>query len=191
MSRPFGPVLTWEQHHQRHEPHPLTGRRYYMLDEATGHPALRHCNYCGVYLQPRADADPLRECLHSQTRQPDAAERRAMSGVACPTCGHRPVESRGHSLQRRDLAVVWLYVDPRRPGEVIECRHCVECQPHNQFQSVVCPLCGDGPMIAGDLSEAMPDENTLPGPVRRWLAGRGWHDQTGVGLVCADHGGQS
>jgi hypothetical protein len=34
MNRPFGAVLTWDQHDQRHKPNPFTGRKLYMLDEA-------------------------------------------------------------------------------------------------------------------------------------------------------------
>jgi hypothetical protein len=53
MSRPFGAVLTWDEHDRRHQPDPLTGRKLYLLDEAPDHPGLRHCNYCGAYVQPR------------------------------------------------------------------------------------------------------------------------------------------
>jgi DNA invertase Pin-like site-specific DNA recombinase len=114
-------------------------------------------------------------------------QRAAMAKAACPTCGNQPAEARARWQQRQDLAAVWLYADPEQPGQVVERRHCAECQPHQQVQTLACPLCGDGPMVTGDLADAMPDEHTPPEPVRRWLAVHGWHDQPGIGLVCAEH----
>jgi hypothetical protein len=47
-----------------------------------------------------------------------------------------------------------------------------------------CPLCGDGPMLAGELArQAEPSA----GRVRAWLAEHGWYDHATHGLVCAAH----
>ena len=51
--QPIGVVLSWEQHDSRHQPHPLTGRKLYILDRAPGHPELRYCRFCGAYVHPR------------------------------------------------------------------------------------------------------------------------------------------
>lgn len=114
-------------------------------------------------------------------------QRVAMAASRCPTCGNEPVEARARWQQRQDLAIVWLYADPDRPGAVIEKHHCMQCQPHQHFATIVCPLCGDGPMVAGDLADLMPDEKNPPELVRGWLTEQGWHDDPDDGLVCAEH----
>jgi DNA invertase Pin-like site-specific DNA recombinase len=114
-------------------------------------------------------------------------QRAAMRASRCPTCGNEPVEVRARWQQRQDLAIVWLYADPDRPGAVTETHHCAECQPHQHFQTIVCPLCGDGPMVGGDLADLMPDENTPPETVRGWLADRGWHDDPDDSFICGQH----
>lgn len=114
-------------------------------------------------------------------------QRAAMRASQCPTCGNEPVQARARWQQRQDLAIVWLYADPDQPGTVIEKHHCAECQPHQHFATVVCPLCGDGPIVAGDLADLMPDENNPPAAIRGWLAEQGWHDDPDDGLVCAEH----
>jgi hypothetical protein len=49
-----------------------------------------------------------------------------------------------------------------RINTVVEKQRCAQCQPHQHFQTVVCPLCGDGPMVAGDLADLMPDTQARP-----------------------------
>lgn len=115
------------------------------------------------------------------------AQSEKMRAARCPTCGNEPVDARARFQQRQDLAIVWLYPDPLRPGTVVEKRHCAHCQPHQRFQTIVCPLCGDGPMVAGDLAEAMPDPDSPPAPVLGWLAEHGWREDPDDGRVCAEH----
>jgi hypothetical protein len=74
-----------------------------------------------------------------------------------------------------------------RINTVVEKQRCAQCQPHQHFQTVVCPLCGDGPMVAGDLADLMPDTQAPPAPVLRWLAEHGWRDDPDEGRICADH----
>jgi hypothetical protein len=45
-------------------------------------------------------------------------QREKMRATRCPTCGSEPVEARARFQQRQDLAVIWLYNDAVRPGEV-------------------------------------------------------------------------
>ncbi len=37
---------------------------------------------------------------------------RSMRALACPTCGHVPVDAQSRWRQRQDLAITWLYPDP-------------------------------------------------------------------------------
>lgn len=110
-----------------------------------------------------------------------------MRASPCPTCGNEPVAVRARWQQRQDLAITWLYTDPEDPGHGVARRHCAACQPHEHVATVVCPRCGDGPMFAGELAGQMPDDDTPPAAVRRWLAEQSWHEQPGTGLVCSDH----
>lgn len=136
----------------------------------------------------RQDGEPL-TAAEVDLRERLVRQRETIRAACCPTCGNEPVEARGRFQQRQDLAIVWLYTDPDQPGAVIEQRHCAGCQPHHHVATIVCPLCGDGPMVAGDLADLMPDPANPPAAVRGWLTGHGWHDATGDGLVCADHSG--
>lgn len=135
----------------------------------------------------RRPGDPISPHEH-ELRDRLVRQREAMRASRCPTCGNEPVEARARWQQRQDLAIVWLYPDPGRPDDaVVETHHCAHCQPHQQFQTIVCPLCGDGPMVAGDLADATPDERTPPPTVRRWLDEQAWRDDPDAGLVCGQH----
>lgn len=116
-----------------------------------------------------------------------ARQREAMRTARCPSCGAEPVAARARWEQRQDLAIVWLYADPQRDSAVIERHHCARCQPHQHVQTIICPLCTDGPIVAGDLADLMATLGTPPEPVRRWLDKHGWHDDPDHGLVCAEH----
>ncbi|MGH3437398.1 MAG: recombinase family protein [Sciscionella sp.] len=107
-------------------------------------------------------------------------------GRACPTCGHEPAAAEEARQQRHDLAVTWLYPDPAGAGGVAQRWHCAACQPHDQVATVVCDVCGDGPLLVGTLAEATTEESLAPA-VRRWLAEQGW--QTSPRLVCPEHQG--
>jgi hypothetical protein len=95
-------------------------------------------------------------------------------------------ELRKRWQQRQDLAITWLYADPDRPGQVIDRRHCQECQPHQRIRDIICPLCADGLMLAGDLANHT-DNDGPPAPAHRWLAEHGWRDLPDTGLICARH----
>ena len=87
--------------------------------------------------------------------------------------------------QRQDLAITWLYPDPAAdPLRVVERVHCSVCQPHQQAATVVCELCGDGPLLAGDLAAAA-DDDLPPSMVLEWLVNKGW--QVSPLLLCPDH----
>jgi DNA invertase Pin-like site-specific DNA recombinase len=123
-----------------------------------------------------------RELVERLTRQ-----REKMRASRCPSCGNEPMEAQDRWQQRQDLAIVWLYADPDHPGDVVEKNHCAHCQPHQHFATIVCPLCGDGPMLAGDLADLTSDPAKPPEPVRQWLGQQGWHDDPDDGRVCGQH----
>jgi DNA invertase Pin-like site-specific DNA recombinase len=105
---------------------------------------------------------------------------------ACTTCGHRPLSLRDLHRHRQDLLESWLYLD--RTGEVAQRHHCARCQPHDSVSMLACAVCGDGPLLAGELADQMRSgKPTPPRPVRRWLSEQGWHDDSRLGLVCAAH----
>ncbi|HKS44990.1 MAG TPA: recombinase family protein, partial [Amycolatopsis sp.] len=147
---------------------------------------------------PEPDTDVARRPIRAQLNDPGSQptpevmerlqrQRAAMRGSRCPSCGNEPVDPRARWQQRQDLAITWLYPDSKHSGAVVELRHCVECQPHQRFQTIVCPLCGDGPIVAGDLADAMPDEHNPPEPVQRWLDEHGWQQDPDHGLICREH----
>jgi hypothetical protein len=142
-------------------------------------------------------ADGLRP-IRARIRQPDeplsssdrelrdrlVRQRAAMRASACPTCGNEPVSAGERWRQRQDLAITWLYPDPASELRVVERVHCSACQPHQRVATVVCELCGDGPLLAGDLAAAVTDDRP-PALVRTWLAENGW--QVSPRLLCPDH----
>jgi hypothetical protein len=100
--------------------------------------------------------------------------------LCCPTCGHAPVEEHERWKQRQELTITWLHSDPDRPGHIVQRRHCRQCQPQH-VQPVICPLCGDGPMITESLTDPLAE------PVQLWLVAQGWRHRPGHGLVCSAH----
>lgn len=111
---------------------------------------------------------------------PTTARRTAR---ACPTCGHEPTTRAEAVNQRADLAVTWLHLDPDEPGRVVARQHCRSCQPDEPAVDVACRVCGDGPILAGELAEKA--AGGLPDPVLCWLAEAGW--QTSPKPLCLDH----
>jgi DNA invertase Pin-like site-specific DNA recombinase len=127
------------------------------------------------------------EPLSSQERERRdrlVGQRESMRASRCPTCGNEPLDAQTRWHQRQDLAITWLYPDPADPLRVVERVHCSVCQPHQQAATVVCELCGDGPLLAGDLAAAANDD--LPSSmVLEWLVDKGW--QVSPLLLCPDH----
>lgn len=103
---------------------------------------------------------------------------------ACPNCGHEPTTRAEAAHQRADLAVAWLHIDPEAPGKIIARHHCRSCQPEDEVLDIACTVCGDGPILAG-LATGASTNNTLPGPVQRWLTDAGW--RTNPKLLCPGH----
>ncbi len=104
---------------------------------------------------------------------------------ACPNCGHEPRTREEATTQRADLAVTWLSTDPHRPEQLLPGQHCRHCQPHHPVVDIACVVCGDGPILAGDLAAAATDAGYPPKPVQHWLAADGW--QLAPDLLCPDH----
>jgi transposase-like protein len=77
-----------------------------------------------------------------------AAQGAVIRASACPSCGNEPTGAGDRWRQRQDLAITWLYPDPAEPGHVLERRHCLACQPHQQVATVICAVCGDGRVVA-------------------------------------------
>jgi len=96
--------------------------------------------------------------------------------LACTTCGHRPLSLRDLHRYRQDLLEPWLYLDQDRPGEVVERHHCARCQPHDSASALACAVCGDGPLLAGELADQVRNERTPPNLARR----AGWTSTAGA-----------
>lgn len=101
---------------------------------------------------------------------------------SCPNCGHEPTTRAEAAHQRADLTLTWLYRDPDTPGEIVARHHCRSCQPADPATDIACAVCGDGPILAGELAIST---NNLPRPVQRWLTETGW--RTSPMLLCPDH----
>lgn len=131
----------------------------------------------------RQPGEPL-SSRERELRDRLVGQREAMRASACPTCGNEPIDAQTRWQQRQDLAITWLYPDPTNELRVVERVHCSSCQPHQQVATVVCELCGDGPLLVNDLAAAATDE-LPPAVVRPWLVTRGW--QVSPRLLCPDH----
>lgn len=53
---------------------------------------------------------------------------------------------------RQDLGTVWLIVDTTGTVRAAWC--CRACAPRGRVTDVACPICGDGPLVAGELAGA-------------------------------------
>jgi hypothetical protein len=114
-------------------------------------------------------------------------QRLSMATTRCPTCGHEPAAARDRWRQRQDLAVIWLYPDPDQPGQLVERRHCVQCQPHEDVADIECAACGNGPILALTLADTTEDNTEPSASVRTWLTDHGWHQDESIGWICGDH----
>jgi hypothetical protein len=152
-----------------------------LADKVTA-PALAD-GLCPVRARIRQPDEPLSSSTR-ELRDRLVGQREAMRALACPTCGYEPVSAGDRWRQRQDLAITWLYPDPASELRVVERVHCSACQPHQRVATVVCELCRDGPLLAGDLAAAATDD--LPSAVvRTWLVNKGW--QVSPLLLCPDH----
>jgi len=132
---------------------------------------------------PSAEPAPgTEQPIEGHTGAPASAPR---TSRACPGCGHEPTTREEATTQRADLAVTWLRTDPNRPGRLLPRQHCRHCQPHGPVVDIACAVCGDGPILAGDLATAATDAGTPPEPVQQWLAADGW--RLTPELLCPDH----
>ncbi|MEU4343512.1 hypothetical protein AB0H00_19920 [Nocardia sp. NPDC023852] len=104
------------------------------------------------------------------------------SRTRCPSCGWLPDDERQRARQRQDLMVTWLYPDPSGPEELRTHQHCARCQPTRCPVGLDCVICGDGPLLSGDLAVAT-ESGELPDTVRRWLNRQDWQ-VIGAALYC-------
>jgi len=132
---------------------------------------------------PSAEPAPSTEQpIEGHTGAPASAPR---TSRACPGCGHEPTTREEATTQRADLAVTWLCTDPNRPERLLPRQHCRHCQPHGPVVDIACAVCGDGPILAGDLATAAINAGTPPEPVQQRLSADGW--QLVPDLLCPDH----
>jgi DNA invertase Pin-like site-specific DNA recombinase len=115
---------------------------------------------------------------------PLLAERTVPDTLTCPSCGSVPDGANDRFQHRRDLAVLWFYADDTDPYGIRVQRHCPHCQPHDQLAVVECALCGQGPMLSGELAASMTGD-ALPELAARRLTLAGW--RTAPDLVCPNH----
>ena len=138
-----------------------------------------HLDKTTVGTRPRAQktaTPPAPPSTHTSANRPSRT---------CPNCGHEPTTREEATTQRADLAVTWLCADPNQPGQALTRRHCRRCQPHGPVVDLACAVCGDGPILAGDLATAAIDAGTPPEPVQQCLSADGW--QLVPDLLCPDH----
>lgn len=149
-----------------------------------------HLDKATVGARPKAarPRTPAAEAKPASSAPPDRADRSGSVDAAngrCPSCGADAGRSaRDRWQQRQDLAITWLYPDPQQPDTVIERHHCAACQPHEHVTVLECPVCGDGPLLAGELAG---QAGAPADPVRAWLVEHGWHEDHERGLVCGAH----
>ncbi len=83
----------------------------------------------------------------------------------CWSCGR----AASTAAQRADLATTWLV--PGAQGPPVDRSFCRGCAPGGAVDEIICVRCGDGPLLAGELT-AMDLEVTAA--VDAWLAAAGW-----------------
>lgn len=81
--------------------------------------------------------------------------------------------------------MTWLHADPDQPSQLIARQHCRHCQPDQDVADIACTVCGDGPILTGELAATVTEADDQPEPLRRWLTDAGW--QTTPSLQCPDH----
>jgi len=147
-------------------------------------PYRRSGGRCRVAPGPRSDPAPdepvspaERELRERLVRQSEMNARH----LVCPTCGSRAQLCPRPGSATQDLEITWLYPDPASQLRVVERVHCSSCHPTSRSPTVVCQLCGGGPLLAGELADAATDE-LPPAVVRTWLTTKGW--QISPRLMC-------
>jgi hypothetical protein len=115
---------------------------------------------------------------------------------ACPTCRTIPADDAGAARLREELRTAWWSTSDQDPGRLSITRHCGHCQPHTVY-ILVCMICGDGPILAGQLARDVIDSQPvqLPAVVVDELTRTGWRRAATnhvTGWICsqptADHG---
>lgn len=102
--------------------------------------------------------------------------RRELSPVArCSGCGAQP----SNPAEHLDLATEWL-LPGSRAGELVARRFCRGCAPAGPLAEMVCARCGDGPLLAGELTVM---DLQVSAAVDAWLERAGWRL---AGPVCPD-----
>ncbi|MFB6726729.1 hypothetical protein ACFCV3_41550 [Kribbella sp. NPDC056345] len=115
---------------------------------------------------------------------------------ACPTCHTTLDDDASAARLREELRTAWWSTSDQDPGRITVTRHCGHCQPHTVY-IVVCLVCGDGPILAGQLARDVLDSHPqrLPAAVVDELTRTGWRPAVtthATGWVCGqptpDHG---
>lgn len=109
--------------------------------------------------------------------QPVTGADAARDALCCDRCGHTPADP----LQTILMSAQWLIAGPGGPTLA---RYCRTCPPPGPITDLTCRLCGDGPLLVGDLA-AGPDGG-LPADARTWLTTTGWHLSNPTGPSCPD-----
>ncbi|WP_224400944.1 hypothetical protein [Pseudonocardia sp. ICBG1034] len=91
---------------------------------------------------------------------------RAAVEVRCSACGRQATTAD----EVADLATEWLMPDPAGRGPASR-RFCRGCAPDGPVDEVVCARCGDGPLLAGELTNL---DLEVTAAIDAWLVETGW-----------------
>ncbi|MBO4239804.1 hypothetical protein [Pseudonocardia alni] len=121
----------------------------------------------------RGPVSAPRPVMATPTGQPAHAP-----GAGPSLCCDRRGQAAADPLQQILMSAVWLIPGPNSPTTA---RYCRACPPTGPITDLTCLLCGDGPLLVGDLA-ANPND-ALPAAAQHWLGAAGWRLD---GSVCSD-----
>jgi hypothetical protein len=93
----------------------------------------------------------------------------------CPGCGHQAGSAAEAWVLLGELSTTWLVLDTH--GSVQPHRFCHACMTAGPVGDLACSQCGDGPLLAGDLTHP-----TAAAQIEQWLQAQGW--RTGPTPTC-------
>ncbi len=145
-------------------------------------PAVRK-RLCRLVTDPMSVGDHFGPAVMDAVR---ALAKQAFFLLQCPTCLHSPGEHPYDRLTQLDyLNATWLDI---AEGQVVERRHCPQCQPTGiPGVSMICDACDEGYFLEKTLASANAS-GELPPLLIDWLSHRGWRAESGPVVAHGLHG---